>query len=194
MISSIALFALLIVSTYTDIRWRKIYNWNTYAGMLLALAFGAAVSLSQRLQPISSPANPNPITKWLTDCTLQESIAGLFSCALLMLVCYVFFAGGVGGGDVKMMAMIGAFLGVMQGLEALLWTLTLGGCVALISLVWKFGAWRLLVRVAVFARGMLRLGTFPIVTEEEREPLKADLFLSPCAFVGTILTQFRLLG
>ena len=53
----------------------------------------------------------------------------------------------VGGGDVKLIAMLGAFLGLEKGIEAMLWTFVLGGCMALIVLVWRVGPWRLAVRV-----------------------------------------------
>ena len=36
-----------------------------------------------------------------------------------MLVCYVFFPGGVGGGDVKLIAMMGAFLGLSAGFDGM---------------------------------------------------------------------------
>ena len=55
-----------------------------------------------------------------------------------MIVCFVVFP-GIGGGDVKLMAMIGALLGWEKGLEALLWTFVLGACFSLIILVWRVG-------------------------------------------------------
>ncbi len=48
-----------------------------------------------------------------------------------MLVLFVFFR--IGGGDVKLLAMLGAFLGLEQGIETLLWTFVLGGAVGLIG-------------------------------------------------------------
>ena len=38
---------------------------------------------------------------------LLDCVGGLLTCGLLMVVCFVFFP-GIGGGDVKLMAMIGA--------------------------------------------------------------------------------------
>ena len=55
-----------------------------------------------------------------------------------MIVCFVFFP-GIGGGDVKLMAMVGALLGTYDGLEALLWTFVLAACFGLIVLVWRVG-------------------------------------------------------
>jgi prepilin peptidase CpaA len=110
----------------------------------------------------------------------------------MMIVCYVFFPGGVGGGDVKLIAMIGAYLGVMSGLEAMLWTFVLGGCTALISLVWRFGAWRLVTRSVRVVWYRLRLGSTFELSEKEREPLKTELYLAPSALLGVIIVRFQL--
>ena len=39
--------------------------------------------------------------------------------------------------------MLGAMLGPEKGIEAMLWTFVLGGCMALIVLIWRVGPWRL---------------------------------------------------
>jgi hypothetical protein len=121
-----------------------------------------------------------------------DSLFGLLACGAMMIVCYVFFPGGVGGGDVKLIAMIGAYLGVMSGLEAMLWTFVLGGCAALISLVWRFGFWTLSTRVMRVAWYRWKLGSTFELTEKEREPLKTELFLAPSALVGVVIVRFQL--
>ena len=72
--------------------------------------------------------------------SLRESLLGLLICGFTMLVCFVMFR--VGGGDVKLMAMLGAFLGPEQGITAMLWTFVLGACVGLIALIWRVGPMR----------------------------------------------------
>jgi prepilin peptidase CpaA len=105
----------------------------------------------------------------------------------------VFFPGGIGGGDVKLVAMIGAFLGVGAGFEAMLWTFVLGGSVALIALVWRIGAWNLAGRIGKYVLVTLRMRRPVPLTEEGRKPLKAGLYLSPSALAAVIIVHFRLI-
>jgi prepilin peptidase CpaA len=62
----------------------------------------------------------------------QASVAG-FGLAILILIA-PFAAGGVGGGDVKMMAAVGAFLGPHMVLLSLLFGIMLGGVFAAVHL------------------------------------------------------------
>ena len=48
-----------------------------------------------------------------------------------MLVCFVCFQ--IGGGEVKLIAMIGAFVGPEFGVQVLLWTLVLGALSAIVT-------------------------------------------------------------
>jgi Flp pilus assembly protein protease CpaA len=117
---------------------------------------------------------------------------GLLACGGMMLVCYVFFPGGVGGGDIKLLAMVGAFLGVMAGLEVMLWTFVLAACMALIVLVWRYGLPALIVRSAQFALYKLRLGGAFKLSDQERQPMKTDLFLSPSAMAAFWIVRLDL--
>lgn len=121
---TLVLVGLLLVSTFTDIRHRKIYNWTTYPGMIVALLI-SGIATWMRADVINGPQTQ---ADTLGILTWPDSLFGLLACGAMMIVCYVFFPGGVGGGDVKLIAMIGAYLGVMSGLEAMLWTFVLGGC------------------------------------------------------------------
>jgi prepilin peptidase CpaA len=123
---------------------------------------------------------------------LQESLAGCVGCGVIMLACYVFFPGGVGGGDVKLLAMIGAFLGPFRGLEALLWTFVLGACVAIALLVWRVGALRLSRRALEMVVSLLRFRVWTPLSGEERERMKTDVFLSPAALAAVLIVQLQL--
>ena len=116
---------------------------------------------------------------------LLGSLAGLLACGLLMLVCYVFLH--VGGGDVKLLAMMGAFLGPERGIEAMLWTFVLGACAAILVLVWRVGAWRLAMRAMRQLGYTLRLGRWPGLTPEERAQLQPPLFLAPAALGAVVV-------
>ena len=51
-----------------------------------------------------------------------------------------YLAGGMGGGDIKLMAGFGALLGAMRLAEAALWTAALGGLLAAAFLTFRFVA------------------------------------------------------
>lgn len=200
MVGTCLLLGFLLVATATDLLRGKIYNWTTYSGILLAVISSAAASLFA--EQIEATA-----TAWwgLEEGTAEEQIGnllglvpvgdafvGLLACGLLMLVCYVSFPGGVGGGDIKLVAMIGAFLGLHAGLKALLWTFVIGGCVALILLVWRYGTWELLGRASRLATYAWRAGPAAELSEEERKPMKAGLYLAPSAALAVVIVRFYL--
>ena len=184
MISTGLLLSLVIVATITDIRSRKIPNWVMYPGLAAALAINLpTIALSEELV-----IDWAPTIGWVG---WRDSLTGLTVCGLFMLVCFVFF--GIGGGDVKLLTMVGAFLGLEHGLEALLWTLILGGCLGLTLLIWRVGAWTLLERAWRQLLAAVRWGTSLGLSDEERKELKADLFLAPCALAAIVVVKFNLL-
>ena len=94
-----------------------------------------------------------------------------------MLLCFVAFK--VGGGDVKLIAMLGAFLGPQQGITAMLWTFVLAACMGLIVLIWRVGPMRTIV--LAFRRIAFALAPmwFRPLTDEDRAQLQPPLFLAP---------------
>lgn len=183
--ATVVLMGLLLAATITDVRRRKVYNGITYPGALLALiANGLATAWG---------LDPDwPLHDQLGLIGLQESLAGCVLCGFIMLVCYVFFPGGVGGGDVKLLAMMGAFLGPWRGLEALLWTFVLGACAAIGLIVWRVGALRLLTRAVQIVASLIRFRVWTPLSGDERASLKTDVFLSPAALAAVVIVQFQL--
>jgi len=184
MIATLVLLAILTVASITDLRQRMVYNWLTYSGMLLALAANGSVSLWGP----SAGVPDGGVWGWMG---FPSSAAGLLICGFAMLVCYVFFPGGVGGGDVKLVAMIGAFLGPYAGIEAMLWAFVLGGCMAVVLLIWRFGAIRLLVRCGQLLWFKIRLGGPAPLSDQEREQLQTDVYLAPSALVAAVIVQWH---
>jgi prepilin peptidase CpaA len=183
MIAIVLLFALVAVATATDLARHKIYNWTTYPGILIALGLNAAGDLVAWCGgPEESLAG---IFGWIG---LAECFAGFLACGFAMIVCFVFFH--VGGGDVKLMAMLGAFLGMYRGIEALLWTFVLGGACGLIVLVWRVGLWTLLVRIVRQIVWSLRLGGFSPLGADERRQLQPPLFLAPSALAALVVMRW----
>ncbi|MEK6247971.1 MAG: A24 family peptidase [Planctomycetales bacterium] len=170
MLTNILLLLAVSVATATDLWRHKIYNWTTYSGILAALVTSATD---------------------LSDIPLSQCVVGLSACGLVMLVCFVMIR--IGGGDVKLNAMIGAFLGPEQGITAMLWTFVLGGCVGLIVLIWKVGALKLIGRTLRQVLYTLRLGSWNPLSDEEKAMLQPPLFLAPCALAAVIIVRTGLM-
>lgn len=185
MIASACLFVLIGVAAATDIVRHMIYNWTTYTGLGIALALNAAASALEYQGTMSSEG----LASYVGAIGFQESLAGLATCGGLMLVCYVLF--GVGGGDVKLLAMMGAFLGVERGLESLLWTFVLAGSFGIIALAWKIGPATLTARSMRRVASVVRLGSWLELSSEERALLNFPWFLAPTALVAAALVQFN---
>jgi prepilin peptidase CpaA len=203
MLATGLMLVLFLVATATDVRGHKIYNWTTYPGIVAALALNAAGTVIEYRQAVShftivkSQAEGEPpvedanlrMRRILGYVGLHDSLLGLALCGGLMLAAFVFFP-GVGGGDVKLMAMLGAFLGLEHGLEALLWTFVLAACLGTIVLIWRVGALRLIGRVGRQILYILRIGGWAELEPAEREQLQFPLFLAPTALAAVLIVEF----
>jgi prepilin peptidase CpaA len=160
----IVLLALLAIATVTDVRRHRIDNWNTYPGILAGFALN-----------------------WIErgGAGLEDSLAGFAVCGAILLVCFVLFQ--IGGGDVKLMAMIGAYLGLHQGVEALLWTFVLGSAAGVAVLIWQIGFLRIIRKTFEHLRYIVRARSWIPLTDEERAPLRRTLFLAPSALAAVCL-------
>lgn len=164
MASLLLLIGLLLVATATDVARHRIYNWTTYPGIAAAFA----------------------VRTWEDGVTgLQDSLVGFLACGFIMLACLVLT--DIGGGDVKLIAMMGAFLGVQRGIEAMLWTFVLGGIAGTVILIWQVGAWRLTVKTWQHLVLVVRSRGWIPPTESEREPLRRWLFLAPAGLAAVVV-------
>jgi prepilin peptidase CpaA len=118
--SNVLLAAILLVAVVVDLRTRRIPNALVLAGIALALA-SHAISIAWGWVPLAGPAWWSPL-------------AGMVTGLALLLPLYLLRA--TGAGDVKLMAMVGAFVGAPTVLTATLYTLLAGG---LLSLIFMFG-------------------------------------------------------
>lgn len=112
--SAQVLIAVLIgvAASVEDLARRRISNWIPIAALLAGLVC-------------------NSIERGWTGAL--AAVAGAACGFGVFLIFYLL--GGMGGGDVKLMAGFGAVLGAGRILEASLWTAALGGMFALIALV-----------------------------------------------------------
>jgi len=185
MLATAFVLALTLVAAVTDLLWNKIYNWNTYGGILAALALSVTCVAAEA----ADPAAASRLRMWFGGLTLTESVGGLLACGLLMVVCCAFFP-DIGGGDVKLLAMLGAWLGWQKGLEALLWTFVLAACFGLIGLIWKIGPLVAVGRSVRLIANKLRLVWFAPLSDDERKALKPPIFIAPSALAAVVIVEF----
>jgi prepilin peptidase CpaA len=185
MLTTVLLLGLVLAAAVTDLREHKIYNSITYPGIICALCLSGL----GWLLAAAGAVNESLLISW-GWIPPADSFFGLLACGLTMLVCTVFFK--IGGGDVKLIAMMGAFLGVQDGIAAMLWTFVFGACLALIIMIWSVSQRRLLLHVLRHFLWTLRLGRHSGISEEERAILDLPLYLAPCAAAAVAVVRFSL--
>jgi prepilin peptidase CpaA len=103
----------------------------------------------------------------------QGALTALAGTAVGFAVFLVFYLlGGMGGGDVKLMAGFGALLGAGRLLEAALWTAGIGGIMAVVVLGWK----------------ALRRSPAPGVLSAEEQEREASIPYAPAIALGVWLS------
>ncbi len=193
MVTTVLLLGMLAIAAVTDFRRHKIYNWTTYPGIVLAWAWNGAGEVVAARRPAWPPGLTKHLLERLGWIGLAESLYGFLLCGVVLLICYLIFGGQISGGDVKMIAMMGALMGPQRGFEAMLWTFVLGFCIAVSILVWRVGPLRLIALGLRRVAGLLRLGVGPLKPEEQAV-LRLPLSLAPGALVAAVIVQFDLVG
>jgi len=162
----ITLIMVLVMAVVTDLRSSRIPNWLTFSAMGFALAEHA----------------------WLNG---MQGV--LFSLAGLGVGLGVFFliylAGGVGAGDVKLMAAIGAFVGVYAVLSCAWLAMVVGGVYAIAAMCYQWGLAAAGQRLVYAAYGAVLVGG-SAWTRELALPFKLRYGLAIAG--GTLLFQFGL--
>jgi prepilin peptidase CpaA len=131
-----------LAATIDDLARRQIANWIPVAA--LAGGFGWQIGMDG----------------WRGA---WHALAGAVVGFAVFLIVYLL--GGMGGGDVKLMAGFGALLGTTQLLEAALWTAGVGGVIALGVIAWKA------LRRVVTSRVVTRENRQLVRKEEQRESI-----------------------
>jgi len=119
---------LLLASVWTDVKGGKIPNQFVFSGLGLGILFNTA--LPEGLGFASSL--PGGLGLW-------SALAGAAIGLAVMLPMYLLRA--MGAGDVKLMAMVGAFLGPEDVIGAVLCSFITGGVLSL-GYAWKIGVLR----------------------------------------------------
>jgi len=99
--------AIATVGAIKDFRGRRIPNWLTYSGLVAALLVRTVMG------------------GWVE---LRGGLAGMLLAGGIFFL--LFMLGGMGGGDVKLMAAVGAWVGFAQGVNLLIVSAIAGGLLA----------------------------------------------------------------
>jgi prepilin peptidase CpaA len=140
----VLLFVLIALCGITDLQTGKIYNKATYPAILLGFVWNIWI-----------PGGPG----------LKSSLLGFAVAAVLMGT--LTLLGGMGGGDAKLLAAIGAMKGYPFILDSLFYSFLVGGALALIIAVWQRRLPGILGRVGrmLFAAVIYRIN-FPAALDE----------------------------
>lgn len=169
MVTTVLVLGFVLAAAITDFREHRIYNWTTLPGILVGVLVNAV--------------DPGGVG-------VEDSLLGLVGCGLIMVVCFLSFE--IGAGDVKLVTMLGAFLGWYHGLECMLWTFVLGAALGVSLVIWRFGVVRLIGRVGKQIWWLVRHRVW-LQSDEDQQLLKTRLFLAPAALVAVIIQRFELL-
>lgn len=138
------LVLLLIAAACFDVKTNRIPNWLVFAGAGFAIVYnGVGFILFDNY--FSVP--------YLRDNGWLVALKGLGVGLVALLPLYLLRA--MGAGDVKLMAMVGAFLGPWNALYAVLATLIAGGVLASGFLLWTGSVRRALQNISLILRGTL---------------------------------------
>ena len=113
LLSFAVLIVVLTATAYTEITAKRIPNAMTVPALLLGLVFG--------LLPAGLPIGSAVVGFLLGFCTF--------------FVVYMF--GGMGGGDVKLMGVVGILLGYPLIIPVLIYTGFIGAVMAIVMMIWK---------------------------------------------------------
>ena len=108
---NLVLIVILIIITYTDIKRQEIDYWPINIGFVFMIIFGLL---------------------GYSDVSLLSSIIGFLIGGILFLILSIW---GMGGGDIRLMAMVGFFLGWKLTLLAIYFSFMIGAITGLIVLV-----------------------------------------------------------
>jgi len=172
---SLRIFVLLAtlftaVSAVYDVRTSRIPNWLTALGMLVAVAAHTGLAYATGALPFAMHA-------------IGTTLLGAAVCALVPLLMWC--AGLVGGGDVKLIAVVGALCHAAIGMEAVFLGLCLCSMFVVLKLAWEGDLLKsLFSAVRVLANPILPAERKTEMVPSARQPVR----FGPALAIGTILT------
>lgn len=163
------LIALLLAAAVTDWRARRIPNWLTGAGVAYALVANA----------------------WLAPSALDGLLASVFGFGIgLLLPMPLYLLRATGAGDVKLFAMIGAFVGPAVAWQAVLASFIVGGIAAVVMALSQRALGRLMANTSELVYVSLLPGAGPWLPTESSPSVGS---LPYAVSIGTGTTALLLL-
>jgi prepilin peptidase CpaA len=147
LLPAMLLLGLLIRAVWTDVHNRRISNSLILVGLLSGFALQGLVIPGAGLfgQPFGGLG-------------LLTAAGGMLTGLLLLLPMYAL--GAMGAGDVKLMGMIGTFLGPQDAVGAMLASAMMGGMLALVTAIYMRHLGQVLANVRqLLVNGMLRVAS-----------------------------------
>lgn len=170
------LLTAVLISAYTDFRWRRIYNAVTYPAFFWLLAMNAFATASGSEWPKLGAVG------------LGYSLLGALACLFIAAIPYVLSSGGAG--DAKLGAVIGSALGIEQGIMVILISYVVAGVMAVVIVIWDRGP--VFIIKTLYHRWFhwfLPLWITPV--DEEQQKLLSEPFpMAPSFLIGLTITTF----
>lgn len=170
----ITLLVGLAAAAWIDTGRRIIPNWITYP----MISFGVITNLVISIVAAENPTN---------GVGIQASLTGATLCFTLMLVVYL--AQATGGGDVKLAAAIGAFLGPHDGLMAIGWCHLIAGIVAVIWMLSRVSFPKLITSTIDYAKIAFLQRGVPSVSLEVNRLANRRMPMAAFFALGVLFTQ-----
>ncbi len=161
------------IAAATDLRTGEIPNWLTLGALLVApfAHIGRALAAHQSGHAALTEGG--------------SSFLGLIACAIVPLILYRQDA--IGGGDVKLLAAIGALLQPRLGVEAEMYSFFAAGLIAPAFLAYEGKLFRTIKNTALLAVNPL----LPKKKRRQVEPALLTWFrFGPAIFIGTGITAY----
>ena len=159
------LIVLLFICVITDIKERKIYNKVLLPFLLIGLMLNVAIG--------GLPG-------------LAYSLGGTAIGFSILLIPY--FLGGMGAGDVKLLAVIGGLKGTMFVLTTALYMALAGGILALLVILFRKGALSRIKQIAIFMGGLRSGMKIPVFLD--KDALNATYPYGVAIAIGAIAAVF----
>ena len=164
----ICAFVFALAGSVEDVRSRKIPNSLTY--------FGIIAALSVRLFVLGWPG--------LRDGLIGTLIGG-------GIFFFLFLVGGMGGGDVKLMAAVSGFAGVTQIVNLLIAAAIGGGAMAIIAMLYQQRVLTTIRNTIILIQHHLTAGLRPHPELNVKQTNSVRVPFAPAIVVGTLYCLTR---